>query len=288
MITIFHLPELGLIKVSGADASKLLQGQLTCNIEKIPNDKSLLGAHCNPQGRVISLFRIFQLQDAYYLLLPRSMVSIAINALKKYAVFYKTELTDASHDFMWLGLKGDVDELAIFNPLTFIKIVPGYHIMLGDFELIKNCLKQYQHLPLSAQDWKRLEIQHGIPTIYPETTEKFLPHEINLPNLAAIDFNKGCYTGQEIIARMHYRGKLKKQMVRAKLTSDFSASPGIEIYSQYQHEKSVCGSIVDICREEYNNYISLIVTEESKINSHALFLETDYQAFFTILYRFPL
>src|SRR3990167_1134226 len=93
----------GLLKVSGIDAKKLLQGQLTCHMDEITETEYRLAAHCNPQGRVISLFYVFMQQNAYYLLMPISMLDIALNALKKYAVFYKVELTNVSEHFTAIG-----------------------------------------------------------------------------------------------------------------------------------------------------------------------------------------
>src|SRR3990167_3633748 len=96
----------GLLKVSGPDAKKLLQGQLTCDVEEVKHNESRLGAHCTPEGRVVSLFHLFLLQNDYYLLMPRSMVPIELKALKKYASFYKVELSDASAHFSILGYAG--------------------------------------------------------------------------------------------------------------------------------------------------------------------------------------
>ena len=163
----------GLLKVAGPDAKKLLQGQLTCNLDDVSSTNSTLGAHCNPQGRVISLFRLFMHQNAYYLYMPKSLVATALAALKKYAVFYKVELTDASEEIKTLQTR----------------------------------LEPYA------------DIAKGIPAIYPATSGKFLPHDLNLPNLHAVSFDKGCYTGQEIIARMHYRGTPKNHLYYAEIAT---------------------------------------------------------------------
>jgi len=205
----------GLLKVSGNDAKKLLQGQLTCDVNDILPSQSRLGAHCNPQGRIISLFYLFNYQDDYYLQMPREMIAIALKALKKYAIFFKVELTDAS------------DELSIIG---------------------SSC----SHLPTF--------LENGVAMIYPETSGVFLPHEINLPQLNGVSFNKGCYTGQEIIARMHYRGKLKNQLHVARCDEGIFIR-GNDIYN----EKRVAGKIVD-----YVGNTLLIVTHDA---SQPLFLD---------------
>lgn len=225
----------GLIKITGTDAKKLLQGQLTCNVDDVTPSTSCLGAHCNPQGRVISLFRLFQYQDAYYLYMPKSLVPIALNALKKYSQFYKVELSDASNEL-------DTIQAAIqLDPYT--------------------------------------DIQKGIPAIYPETSGKFLPHDINLPNLHAINFDKGCYTGQEIIARMHYRGTPKNHLYFAEIITNHSPSPGEDIYSD---DQQIAGTVVDATLTSNNIYQALIVTSTTHAKDHHLFLKSSTDNFFII------
>lgn len=208
---------LGLICVAGPDAKKLLQGQLTCDLEKVTEAQPQLSAHCNPQGRVISLFHLFLSQDHFYLQMPRELIPIAMKALKKYAVFFKVTLTDVSEQ----------------HPL---------------FTCEKNA---------------------SAPTIYPETSEKFLPHELNLQNLNAISFNKGCYTGQEIIARMQYRGKLKTHLYQATVNSETTPERGADIY----REKEPCGTLVDYDQIDSTTYHLLLITTEQHKNSGVLFLD---------------
>jgi folate-binding protein YgfZ len=217
------LSHLGLLKVTGKDAHKLLQGQLTCNLDDI-GKTGLLGAHCNPQGRVLSLFRITAADDSYYLEMPAELLPIALQALKKYAVFYKVELSDASTEL--------------------------------------------EQSALSFNDWKTSNIEAGIPAIYASTTGKLLPHEINLPDLNAVSFNKGCFTGQEIIARMHYRGQLKKRMYRARVSSKALPQPGADIYAA----EGPAGTIVDSCQEADGSYQLLVVANQQ---NQQLFLDPD-------------
>ncbi|MES2219188.1 MAG: hypothetical protein V4501_12355 [Pseudomonadota bacterium] len=224
-----HLSHLGLLKVAGIDAKKLLQGQLTCNLDELVTGASQLGAHCNPQGRVLSLFRIIApAEGCYYLEMPAELLPIALLALKKYAMFYKVELSDASAEL------AQVSDAAT----------------------------------LSVNAWKTSNINAGIPTIYAATTGKLLPHEINLPELNAVSFNKGCFTGQEIIARMHYRGQLKKRMYRARATSKNTPQPGADIYAA----TGPAGTVVDSCQETGDSYQLLIIASQE---NQQLFLDPD-------------
>lgn len=212
------LENFGLLKISGAQGLKFLQGQLTCDLEKITPGHFSLAAHCNPQGRVISLFYIFNYNENYYLFMQRSMVAVTLAALKKYAIFFKIELTDASAELI---TDSNISRLA--------------HL----------CYEQI--------------ISFAIPHIYPETSGLFLPHELNLQDLKAIDFDKGCYTGQEIIARMHYRGKVKNRLYRYKLSQDILPAPGDDIYSR--DDLRACGSVVDLRKENDDFYAFVIMNE---------------------------
>lgn len=228
-----ELSNTGLVKVSGIDAKKFLQGQLTCNLETITAEISSMGAHCNPQGRVISLFHLFLFQQSYYLLMPARMIPIAIKALKKYAIFFKAEISDASNE---------INQLLHHFP---------------------------EKMPLSQQQ----NILEKIPALYPETSEKFLPHEINLIALNAVSFEKGCYTGQEIIARMHYRGKLKSQLYRAAVSTSTPPQPGQDIYSAQVAKLKPCGILVDAYHDVCNNkYLILFIANNVE---EPLFLNQD-------------
>ena len=216
----------GLLSVAGVQAKKFLQGQLTCNLDEVTSSKASLSAHCNPQGRVISFFRIFLHNDQYYLQMPRELIPIAKQALQKYAVFFKVALMDVS------------DELTGMNIAT---------------------------RPPS------MDISEGIPAIYPETSEKFLPHDLNLPQLGAVSFNKGCYTGQEIIARMQYRGKLKNHLYRARVNTSL---PLVRCADIYRDSKS-CGSIVDFCQMGVDHYELLVIAQDEDVETRILAIDPE-------------
>lgn len=259
MNSIVTLSSRGLVKVTGERARELLQGQLTCDLNEITSTHSSLGAHCNPQGRIISLFRIIYYQNNYYLLMPKTLIPSAINALKKYAIFFKVELHDVSDQFMHLGYYGDllsqsvsiipqnINDMVQLNDLFIINIAPQRYEIIDNLSSLQQQLAETNNL-ISENDWKYLDIQAGIPAIYPETSEIFLPHEISLPQLNGVSFNKGCYTGQEIIARMQYRGKLKTEMVA---TSMESATP-----------PKLGDDIVDFCKTGYNSYQMLVIARK--------------------------
>jgi len=269
---IVDLSDRGLLKVSGDRAKELLQGQLTCHLEEITSSQTRLGAHCNPHGRIISFFRLFFYQNSYYLLMQRDLVPLALTALKKYAVFFKVALEDVSSQYRCIGHQGDqldqfiqpiaqeIHALSSTQNTINIKIADQLYEIIGHLEQMDPLWQIVSNtIPVKPVDyWKSLMFTQGVPAIYPETTEKFLPHDLSLPQLNAISFSKGCYTGQEIIARMHYRGKIKNYLAQATVHSDTPPQLAQDIYNDH----GTAGQVVDFCKTEYNSYQMLIVTNE--------------------------
>ncbi|HSW93529.1 MAG TPA: hypothetical protein VLJ15_04145 [Gammaproteobacteria bacterium] len=221
----------GLLRIAGEQAKPFLQGQLTCNMDDITSDTPQLAAHCNPQGRVISLFYLFLRDDHYFLQMPREMIPIAMKALQKYAVFFKVTLTDVS----------------------------------DQNNIEKNFIAD--------------NIKKNIPMIYPDTSEKFLPHDLNLPALGAVSFSKGCYTGQEIIARMHYRGKLKNQLYRAKVNTASQPVRGADIYLKGE----TCGQLVDFFEINNAQYEVLVIARPDDVKTGSITLDSEKKYGLTFL-----
>ena len=299
---IVELNTYGVVKISGPDAKKFLQGQLTCHLDEVTPESTRLCAHCNPQGRIISFSRILEWDNAYYLQMERNMAPIAIHALKKYAVFFKVEITNVSDELTAIGyqpltinnlsaylptLPNETNDSIAHQDFIVVKIQSQYprYLIMGKNIAIQSLLKT-PDLPIhlkSYENWKFQDIHVGLPTIYPETSGKFLPHEIGLQHLNAFSLSKGCYTGQEIIARMHYRGKLKTKVYRAAIRYNEAPMPGSDIYSIQPTGKMQSGSLIDISQEGYHNYVALIITDENNAMNDHLFLESDESTFFTIL-----
>lgn len=259
---IVNLVSQGFLKVSGNDAKKLLQGQLTCDLEKITSTHSSLGAHCNPKGRIISFFRIFMIGSDYYLQMPKNLLPLALAALQKYAVFYKVTLTDASTSLQKIGFKSAQFEKnsPLFHDLLLIEVSENRYEIIGQPTSIEKVWETLEEsLEIVSEDiWKYFDICSKIPAIYPETSEKFLPHDLQLPLLNAVSFEKGCFTGQEIVARMQYLGKLKNHLHQTRITLD---SPPT-LNGSFQTESGSHGNIVDYCRIDYNVFEILFIAPE--------------------------
>jgi len=219
------LSNYALIRVSGEGAESFLQGQLTCNV-KLLNEKndSILGAHCNNKGRIRALYRIFKHDSAFYLRCPAQHAEKALSFLQFYGKFSKVTfaILPAKGFGIILPKNGHLPSDQHYNVLQ-VKGTDEW----DRFEIYSNNPAPAQTLTpdpltewlstlptISKDQWQLSEILAGIPEIWPETCEQFLPHYIGLPALGAVHFDKGCYIGQEIIARMQYRSKQQKYELR--------------------------------------------------------------------------
>ncbi len=294
---ITELSTLGLLSIHGSDAKSFLQGQITCNLNNITPNKSLLGAHCNLKGRMQSLFRIFndphdKTSMHYYLTMPTSMLTIAQQNFKKFAMFSKIQI-DIATAFSGIGLYGPNAMSLVENLLggSFLleqdyscvsKVTnnEAFHItrlpgqdprfeIWGKIEIIKQLWQTFlpNCKPISPSAWELLDIQSGIPTIYPTTVDLILPHHANLSMLNGISFDKGCYLGQEVIARMQYRGKIKKHLYRAFVQEcDKAPWPGAEILSEPFSANEAPGIVVRSSETSASSYELLVVLDEQYQN----------------------
>ena len=229
------LTHIGMIKASGADAASFLQGQLSNDLLTL-QDASQLSAYCTAQGRMIALFRIVRRGEELFLLLPRELLASVLKRLTMYVLRAKVTLS-AADDWALLGLSGPaanealkradlpapaLPEAATGGALTIIAI-PGpapRYLLLGPEEAVRAFASRDGISAVGSQAWAWLDIQSGLPTIGSKTTEAFVPQMVNLDLLNGINFRKGCYPGQEIVARTHYLGRLKQRMYRASLPRD--------------------------------------------------------------------
>lgn len=230
------LSHYGLLQISGPDAEKFLQGQITCSAAEVSPTLSSPGAYCTAKGRVVTSFQLLRPRDNHFLLRMRSdLLDIAARTFGKYVVFSKAQLSIAD-DMLGIGLRGQHVAQLLGNmtaqPLPGLRngvtlYADGVLIQRDDsgiwFEywgssaavaaLWEQC--QGKCSATGTRYWHWLNIRAGIGEICAATTEMFLPHMLNYHLTGAINFKKGCYTGQEIVARTHYRGQVKRHLVRA-------------------------------------------------------------------------
>jgi folate-binding protein YgfZ len=209
------LSDYGVIKVSGADAAKFLQGQLSCDVLTLQSGQSTYGAYCNIKGRISSFFRLWRLGENYYLRLLNTMLEATLVELKKYAVFSKVSIENLSQNFMGIGLiNQDISSISLDAETIIMPLQQQRYEVFGSKDSLQNLKQLFYNevMQIDQNTWSLYDIRDMVPEIYPESKDQFLPHDLNLPSLGAVSFSKGCYRGQEIIARMQHRGNLKRHM----------------------------------------------------------------------------
>lgn len=223
----------GLIEIKGPDSAKFLQGQVTCDVRELANNKTQLGAQCNIKGRMLLCFRALQ-TDAERILLRvhHGLVANGLSSLGKYIVFSKAKLADVTPAYRCIGIAGP-QAAQILKDVLAIDIAENGNWQAASNHIIIRIDEQRFECWIAADEaqtfwnqvrahanladhnyWNLLNIQAGIGDITPETFETFTPQAINFQLVNGINFRKGCYTGQEIVARLHYRGTLKRHMYR--------------------------------------------------------------------------
>jgi tRNA-modifying protein YgfZ len=228
------LPAVGALRARGADCARFLQGQLSQDIARVSSTRSALAGYHNPQGRVIALMRLVALgENDLIALMPRGLIAGVAARLAKFVLRSRVTLADESDRWDVYGVidrgGGHADwpvepnaQLAIgearvacvgSSPARWLRIAPrSAGASAAD--------------PREAIDWQLLEIAGGQPQVYAVTSEVFVSQMLNLDLIGAIAFDKGCYTGQEIIARAHYRGRMKRRMQRFRTTDPLDLNPG--------------------------------------------------------------
>src|SRR5690554_4386523 len=254
-----YLPATGLavldqeavLAVQGTDATRILQGQLTCDVDALQPGEHTLGARCNPQGRMQSSFRLLKLSEQSYLLaMAADLLEPQQQDLSRYAVFFKVQLTDASQQWVRLGLWGEAAATAIAgadlaqasdDEETGRALATGEHtweIWLPAAQAEKKVRAlSTQAQPLPVEAWELQQIRLGLGQVRGGTRESFIPQMLNLQQLGGVSFRKGCYTGQEIVARMQYLGKLKRRMYRLLWDGEQVPAPGTAVHRAGRSEE---------------------------------------------------
>ncbi len=255
------LSHLALLKISGDDATTFLQGQVTNDVRLLNGHIAHYTGYCSPKGRLLALFFAFTHQQTIYLQLNSKLLDPISKRLKMYVMRAKVTVSDMSDQNVRIGLSGEnVADLlgAYFSHIpaqayaltntanaTLIRLpgsMPRFEIICPTYQAkeIWQALKK-QCKPVGRSCWEWLEIQAGIPDIYLNTQETFVPQMVNLDLIDAVNFKKGCYTGQEIVARTHYLGKVKRRMQLMHLSTDIPAQASNEVLNS---NNEVVGKIV--------------------------------------------
>lgn len=242
------LETLGALHFGGADVVPFLQGQLSNDIAQLAPERSLLAGYHNPQGRVIALMRLVQIAPGEVLaVLPRELVTAVASRLTKFILRAKVKVVDESAAWRFTGLIAPEDPPGVAAPFAAELPQPlhGTARLAGSLAVRVGAQPARwlfispagasaspppaplaHAAPTTAQEWRRLSVAAGEPEVLAATSEEFVGQMLNLDLVGAIAFDKGCYTGQEVIARAHYRGRVKRRLQRFVTLAPARLEPG--------------------------------------------------------------
>lgn len=260
---ITDLSHLGLIGVTGPDAAQLLQGQLTSDLAALTQVSSQLAAWCSPKGRVIASMRVILHGDAYLLQLPSELLDPTLRRLRLFVLRADVELADASNTCLRTGLSGPAAPALVARVLDADAPVPGGAAHGGNLTVLglPGTHPRFEAIgtpeairalwdtataggatPAGRPAWELLDVLAGLPEVYPATVDAFVPQMLNLQALDGVSFTKGCYVGQEIVARTQHLGKLKRRMYLA--LTEATPAPGDPLFGEEGGEGRNRGLVV--------------------------------------------
>lgn len=245
-----------LFKVSGKDANNFLQSQLTNDINIINSENIVqINAYCQHQGKILALIWLFKYKNQIYISFADELAELVISKFNLYKMMSEVVFKDFSEKIKIYGL---IDE----EHSEALKIMNNISILLSE-----------ENLQVSKYfNWEMSCIRNMLPEIYPGTSEKFTPHALNLDiNQIGVSFNKGCYPGQEVVARMHYLGKPKRRLFR--FISNFESFIGDSLNVNDSKSLKSSGQVVRVIKDE-SGFHFLGIFEVGHINDQ-IFLNND-------------
>ncbi len=241
------LSHLGLIAARGPDAAAFLHGQLSQDIKNLPENEARLAAYCSAKGRMLASFVVLHpAPDTYWLLVNKDVLPAVLKRLGMFVMRSKLKLTDASAEVqiggaMQLAAQGAVSagaDQAMAVAITPAADPEGWPSVVCELPQVQGVSRHLAIGPVSTPQpvheaaqaaWRWLEVMAGVPQIEPATVEQFVPQMVNYELIGGVNFKKGCYPGQEVVARSQYRGTTKRRAF--VLLTDGDAPPGTELFS---------------------------------------------------------
>jgi hypothetical protein len=255
------LSQFGLIKATGEDAATFLHNLLSNDVQHLGRGRAERCGFCSPKGRLLADFLIWREDHDYYLQLAADIQPALVKKLGMYVLRSKVKLSDANNDIVLLGIAGSEAAVAIKAlgadvppaPLDVSHFAEGSAIRLEEhrFQLAIGAdaaVRVWEQLaglakPVGTPAWRWLEIVAGIPHITSLTQEEFVPQMANLELIGGVSFTKGCYPGQEVVARTKYLGKVKRRTYHAHIDSGCPL-PGTDLFSPDLPAQS-CGKVIE-------------------------------------------
>jgi folate-binding protein YgfZ len=284
------LPGLGLLYVGGDDAASFLQNQLSNDINALDAGGCQFSSASTSKGRMYGIFRILKIEGGYILLMPRDILPEVHQRLHKYILMAKVVMANISDSFARFALSvtdsnrlQGIDLPTDSNGVSQSESLICLHLHGFDNNQRWLCLSNDENEAIAL--WRDLsrqltindesaflhdEIRSGIPAVYTPTIESFVPQMANLDALDGINFKKGCYPGQEIVARTRYLGKLKRRMFLVECKTDICPKPGDELSADPSGKADGSGKVVHAAKSADNRCVMLFVGLIDKANNNEL------------------
>ena len=302
-----ELTQFGLLHFSGGDAQAFLHGQLSCDVAGLASGHAQYGSYNTPQGRMLASFLLWRDSAGFVMQLARALCDSIRKRLSMYVLRSKVNVRDATNESALIGVWSP-DAQALLQPL-FPSVPAGPLTVTAGEQASLLRLDEARFLitatpargreirdallkdaaAASETAWDLLNIRAGIPFITPATQHQFVPQMANLDLLDGVSFTKGCYPGQEIVARMHYLGKLKQRMYLAHIAADVAPQPGDKLYSAATGDQAA-GMVVNAAPSPDGGQDVLAVLQIASFDGgDAHFASTDGPRlkFFALPYKIP-
>jgi tRNA-modifying protein YgfZ len=282
-----ELRDAGLISVSGPDAAPFLHAQLTSDVLGMRDGRIQYGGYCSPKGRLLATLILWRTAEEILLQLPALSADSIRTRLAKYVLRSRVTLADASERFRLYGVVGEQAQSAAAAlvggaPVETHDIVSRDAFALASLSARRSLLispSGHAHAlggtidthATAVDEWARMDIEDGVPWITPATSDRFVPQMVNLDLIGGVSFTKGCYPGQEIVARMHYLGRLKQRMYRLRMPAG-SIEPrvGEPLFSPRFGPEQACGTLVNVAHGTGDVYEALAVIQTESVDDGAV------------------
>lgn len=292
---LMDLSHLGLIQVAGADAKDFLQGLLTNDVRELSESHAQLSSHCSTKGRMLANFRVFERDESIYLQSPRETLAATIERLSRFVLRSRVTIAEdqelvaialaggcagdlvarhlgpaptadneirRSGEALIIRMSGPIERYQLIAPMASIK--PLWTALSGEARHV------------AGDYWRLLEIRAGIPVVLSNTADAFVPQMANMQLVDGVSFNKGCYVGQEVVARMQYLGKLKRRLYLGEVESPVAPQPGDDLVAEDGASSGQgTGRIVDAQPVDEGRYELLAVVEVSAAEESGVRLGSD-------------
>ncbi|MDC3391547.1 folate-binding protein YgfZ [Candidatus Thioglobus sp.] len=261
-----HLKDRALLKISGSDAEAFLQGQLSNDINKLDTLSIQLNAYCQHQGKILALFWVMRHEDSFFLSFPSDLLEVIKTRLQMFIIISDVVIEDIAKEYIQVGSIDETHQQAMV-------INERLSLIIAE----KQDINKFNMEPIDL--WDKVCIDSLLPEIYSVTSEKLVPQMLNLDiNEFGVNFSKGCYPGQEVVARLHYLGSAKRRLFAFESSSEVNI--GDPLYCPSSKSAKARGaryksSGIVIFRIKYNSHFYCLATLEVELKDAKITLNNE-------------